>query len=200
MLKHEADLLIVGEAEEGESAVAITRELQPDILLLDLQMPKLSGMMAMHAVLREAPRVKCILLADTVMSLQAVEGLEAGARGIVAKTSIAGDLAQAIRTVQGGEYWFSGEQTSNLIAIHTSLKYKAMVPKYKTYGLTARELSTVQCISEGCSNKDMAKELSISVETVKRHVSSVFDKTGVSTRLELAMFAIAHKLVVVDSI
>jgi two-component system, NarL family, nitrate/nitrite response regulator NarL len=200
MLGHEAGLLVIGEAEDGESALAMTKELQPDIILLDLHMPRLSGMMALRAILREAPRVKPILLAGTVTPLQAMEGLEAGARGILEKTSIAEDLIRSIRAVQSGEYWFNGEQASNPIEMHRSLKHRAMTPKRKTYGLTPRELSTVQCISEGCSNKDMAKELSISVETVKRHVSSVFDKTGVSTRLELAMFAIAHKLVVLETV
>ena len=71
----------------------------------------------------------------------------------------------------------------------------AAVPERKTYGLTPRELEVVTCIVEGCSNKDIAKQFSISEETVKRHLSNVFDKTGVSTRLELALFAISHKLV-----
>ena len=71
----------------------------------------------------------------------------------------------------------------------------AAVPERKTYGLTPRELEVVQCIVEGCSNKDIARQFTISEETVKRHLSNIFDKTGVSTRLELALFAIAHKLV-----
>jgi DNA-binding NarL/FixJ family response regulator len=75
----------------------------------------------------------------------------------------------------------------------------AAVPERKTYGLTPRELEVVTCIVEGCSNKDIAKQFAISEETVKRHLSNVFDKTGVSTRLELALFAIAHKLVSLDT-
>jgi len=75
----------------------------------------------------------------------------------------------------------------------------AAVPERKTYGLTPRELEVVTCIVEGCSNKDIAKQFSISEETVKRHLSNVFDKTGVSTRLELALFAISHKLVDLDA-
>ena len=71
----------------------------------------------------------------------------------------------------------------------------AAVPERKTYGLTPRQLEVVSCIVEGCSNRDIAKQFTISEETVKRHLSNVFDKTGVSTRLELALFAIAHKLV-----
>ena len=82
-----------------------------------------------------------------------------------------------------------------LQALHGLMQKAATLPEKKTYGLTPRELDVVQSIVEGCSNKDIAKQFSISEETVKRHLSNTFDKTGVSTRLELALFAISHKLV-----
>ena len=130
---------VVGEAEDGDQAVTETLELEPDILLLDLAMPKLPGLEAMRAIMSRSPRVK----------------------------------------------------------IHLMQK-AAAVPERKTYGLTPRELEVVTCIVEGCSNKDIAKQFTISEETVKRHLSNIFDKTGVSTRLELALFAISHKLVDID--
>ena len=83
-------------------------------------------------------------------------------------------------------------------ALH-ELMLQAAVPERKTYGLTPRELEVVGCIVEGCSNRDIAKQFSISEETVKRHLSNIFDKTGVSTRLELALFAIAHQLVALQT-
>jgi len=107
-----------------------------------------------------------------------------------------GALSQALRAVLSGDYWIGGERVANLLkALHELMAQAAAVPERKTYGLTPRELEVVSCIVEGCSNRDVAKQFSISEETVKRHLSNVFDKTGVSTRLELALFAIAHKLV-----
>ena len=96
----------------------------------------------------------------------------------------------------GGDYWIGGERVANLVkALQQLMAQAAAVPDRKTYGLTPRELEVVTCIVEGCSNRDIAKQFAISEETVKRHLSNVFDKTGVSTRLELALFTIAHKLV-----
>jgi DNA-binding NarL/FixJ family response regulator len=83
----------------------------------------------------------------------------------------------------------------NLVSALHDLVQQAAVPVHKTYGLTPRELEVVGCIVEGCSNRDIAKQFTLSEETVKRHLSNIFDKTGVSTRLELALFAIAHQLV-----
>ena len=83
----------------------------------------------------------------------------------------------------------------NLVSALHDLMQQAAVPQHKTYGLTPRELEVVGCIVEGCSNRDIAKQFNLSEETVKRHLSNIFDKTGVSTRLELALFAIAHTLV-----
>jgi nickel-responsive transcriptional regulator NikR len=83
----------------------------------------------------------------------------------------------------------------NLVSALHDLMQQAAVPQRKTYGLTPRELEVVGCIVEGCSNRDIAKQFTLSEETVKRHLSNIFDKTGVSTRLELALFAIAHHLV-----
>ena len=83
----------------------------------------------------------------------------------------------------------------NLLTALHDLTEQAAVPQHKTYGLTPRELEVVGAIVEGCSNRDIAKQFGLSEETVKRHLSNIFDKTGVSTRLELALFAIAHHLV-----
>ena len=122
------------------------------------------------------------------------------ARGIVLKDSVAADLTTAMRAVLSGDYWIGGERVMNLVAaLNDLMKQAAATPERKTYGLTPRELDVVTCIVEGCSNKDVAKQFAISEETVKRHLSNIFDKTGVSTRLELALFAIAHKLVKLEA-
>jgi two-component system nitrate/nitrite response regulator NarL len=196
MLENEPGFDVVGEAQDGDDAITQVIELEPDILLLDLAMPRLPGLEAMKAIMSRAPRVKIILLTSTITTQQIIEALQIGARGIVLKDAVAGDLSQALRAVLSGDYWIGGQRVANLIsALHELMQKAAKQPDRRTFGLTPRELDVVGCIVEGCSNKDIAKQYTISEETVKRHLSNVFDKTGVSTRIELALFAINHKLV-----
>jgi two-component system nitrate/nitrite response regulator NarL len=199
MLQAEEGFEVVGEAEDGDTAITQTIELEPDILLLDLYMPRLPGLEAMRAIMTKSPRVKIILLTSTISTQQVIEALQIGARGIVLKDSVAADLGESLRAVLSGDYWIGGQRVANLLtALHGLMAKAAAVPEKKTFGLTPRELEVVTCIVEGCSNKDVAKQFTISEETVKRHLSNIFDKTGVSTRLELALFAISHKLVAIE--
>jgi DNA-binding NarL/FixJ family response regulator len=200
MLANDRGFEVVGEANDGDEAITQTLELEPDILLLDLAMPKLPGLEAMRAIMNRSPRVKIVLLTSQITTQQIIEALQIGARGIVLKESVASDLDESMRAVLSGDYWIGGKRVVNLLsALHDLMQQAAAVPEKKTYGLTPRELEVVTCIVEGCSNKDIAKQFTISEETVKRHLSNIFDKTGVSTRLELALFAISHKLVDIDA-
>jgi DNA-binding NarL/FixJ family response regulator len=200
MLEDEPGFEIVGEAEDGDVAITETLELEPDVLLLDLQMPRLPGLEAMRSIMDRSPRVKIVLLTSTISTQQVIEALQIGARGIILKDSVAGDLTKAMRAVLSGDYWIGGERVINLVtALNDLMKQASAIAEKKTYGLTPRELEVVTCIVEGCSNKDVARQFTISEETVKRHLSNIFDKTGVSTRLELALFAIAHKLVTLET-
>ena len=195
MLSAHPGFEVVGEASDGDEAITETLELEPDILLLDVQMPRLPGLEAMRAIMNGTPTVKIILLTSTITTQQIIEALQIGARGIVLKDALSDHLQTSIRTVVAGDYWIGGKRVVNLVSALHTLMQQAAVPQRKTYGLTPRELEVVGCIVEGCSNRDIAKQFSISEETVKRHLSNIFDKTGVSTRLELALFAIAHQLV-----
>ena len=186
---------VLGEASDGDEAITQTLELQPDILLLDLSMPRMPGLEAMRAIMNGTATVKIILLTSTITTQQIIEALQIGARGIVLKDALANHLQMAIKTVYAGDYWIGGKRVVNLVSALHELMQQAAVPPRKTYGLTPRELEVVGCIVEGCSNRDIAKQFTLSEETVKRHLSNIFDKTGVSTRLELALFAIAHHLV-----
>jgi DNA-binding NarL/FixJ family response regulator len=195
MLSETEGFEVIGDASDGDEAITQTLELQPDILLLDVQMPRLPGLEAMRAIMTGMPTVKIILLTSTISTQQVIEALHIGARGIVLKDALADHLQTAIKTVSGGDYWIGGKRVINLVSALHDLMQQAQVPQRKTYGLTPRELEVVGAIVEGCSNRDIAKQFNLSEETVKRHLSNIFDKTGVSTRLELALFAIAHHLV-----
>jgi DNA-binding NarL/FixJ family response regulator len=195
MLSSNPGFEVVGEAADGDEAITQTLELEPDILLLDVQMPRLPGLEAMRAIMNGTPTVKIILLTSLISTQQIIEALQIGARGIVIKDALSDHLQTAVRTVVAGDYWIGGKRVVNLVSALHTLMQQAAVPTRKTYGLTPRELEVVGCIVEGCSNRDIAKQFSLSEETVKRHLSNIFDKTGVSTRLELALFAIAHTLV-----
>jgi two-component system nitrate/nitrite response regulator NarL len=199
MLQSDSGLEVLGEASDGDEAITATLELLPDILLLDLQMPRLPGLEAMRAIMSGSPTVKILLLTSTITTQQIIEALQIGARGIVLKDALADHLTTAIRAVSSGDYWIGGKRVVNLVGALHELMQQAAVPERKTYGLTPRDLEVVGCIVEGCSNRDIAKQFSISEETVKRHLSNIFDKTGVSTRLELALFAIAHQLVALQT-
>jgi DNA-binding NarL/FixJ family response regulator len=195
MLSSNPGFEVVGEAADGDEAITQTLELEPDILLLDVQMPRLPGLEAMRAIMNGTPTVKIILLTSLISTQQIIEALQIGARGIVIKDALSDHLQTAVRTVVAGDYWIGGKRVVNLVSALHTLMQQAAVPTRKTYGLTPRELEVVGCIVEGCSNRDIAKQFTLSEETVKRHLSNIFDKTGVSTRLELALFAIAHTLV-----
>ena len=195
MLPEKDGFDVIGEATDGDEAITQTLELEPDILLLDVMMPRLPGLEAMRAIMNGTPTVKILLLTSTITTQQIIEALHIGARGIVLKDALASHLQIAIRTVAAGDYWIGGKRVINLVAALHDLIQQAAVPQRKTYGLTPREMEVVGCIVEGCSNRDIAKQFSLSEETVKRHLSNIFDKTGVSTRLELALFAIAHQLI-----
>lgn len=195
MLADNEEFSVVGDASDGDEAITLTLELQPDILLLDVQMPRLPGLEAMRAIMNGSPTVKILLLTSTITTQQIIEALHIGARGIVLKDALVGHLQTAIKTVFLGDYWIGGRRVVNLMTALHELMEQASIPQHKTFGLTPRELEVVGSIVEGCSNRDIAKQFRLSEETVKRHLSNIFDKTGVSTRLELALFAIAHQLV-----
>ena len=195
MLLEQDGFLVVGEAADGDEAITQTIDLRPDVLLLDLQMPRMPGLEATRAIMSGAVTVKILLLTSSITTQQIVEALQIGARGIALKDALASHLQTAIRTVASGDYWIGGKRVVNLVAALHELNKQAAVPPRKTYGLTPRELEVVGCIVEGCSNRDIARQFTLSEETVKRHLSNIFDKTGVSTRLELALFAIAHQVI-----
>ena len=136
MLQSDAGLEVIGEASDGDEAITGTLELLPDILLLDLQMPRLPGLEAMRAIMSGSPTVKILLLTSTITTQQIIEALQIGARGIVLKDALADHLTTAIRAVSSGDYWIGGKRVVNLVGALHELMQQAAVPERKTYGLT----------------------------------------------------------------
>jgi DNA-binding NarL/FixJ family response regulator len=196
LLEAEPDFKVIGEASDGADAVKLARQLKPDILLLDLAMPRHPGLEALKELTSgDATSVRVILLTAAAEKSQIVEALQLGARGIVLKDSATQLLLKAIHTVMGGEYWVGRESVSNLVQYLRGLvQSSGEEARQKKFGLTPRELEIVSAVVAGYSNKEVAEYFKISEDTVKHHLSNIFDKLGVSTRLELALFAVNQSL------
>lgn len=194
MLQGESQMEVVAEARDGVEALNMARMLQPDVLLLDLAMPNMPGMDALRELTAETTQTRTIVLTGLIDKRQILEALQLGARGVVLKDAAAEHLAACIRAVMQGQYWLEGRPVHNLVQVLRELTAQTASPPRKTYGLTARELEVVTLITEGYTNKDIAQAFTISEETVKRHLTNIFNKLGVGNRLELALFALNHHL------
>jgi len=197
LLEAEPDLKVIGEACDGAEAVKMAQQLKPDILLLDLAMPRMPGLEALREM-SSGPisnSVRVILLTAAAEKKQIVEALQLGARGVVLKDSATQLLLKSIHTVMSGEYWVGRESVSNLVQyLRNLVQSSGEEAKQKKFGLTPRELEIVSAVVAGYSNKEIAEYFKISEDTVKHHLSNIFDKLGVSTRLELALFAVNQAL------
>ena len=194
MLQADSQVKVVAEAKDGVEAVHMVRTLEPDILLLDLAMPKLPGMDALRELTGEATATRTIVLTGLIDKRQILEALQLGARGVILKDAVTEHLSACIRAVMQGQYWLEGRPVQNLVQVLRDLAAQTAPPPRKTFGLTARELEVVALITEGSTNKHIAQTFGISEETVKRHLTNIFNKLGVGNRLELALFALNHSL------
>jgi two-component system, NarL family, nitrate/nitrite response regulator NarL len=198
LLESEGDMKVIGEACDGNEAIKLASELKPDILLLDLAMPHRTGLEAlrdMNTNTSAVGAVRIILLTAAVEKKQIVEALQLGARGVVLKDSATQLLLKSIHSVMAGEYWVGRDSVSNLVQYLRNLMQSTVEEtKQKKFGLTPRELEIVAAVVAGYANREIAEYFKISEDTVKHHLSNIFDKLGVSTRLELALFAVNQGL------
>lgn len=185
---------IVAEAQNGREAIGSVKNLHPDLLLLDLLMPNLPGLDALREITDMDAKLRTIVLTSSITKRQIVEALQLGARGVVLKSSL-DQLFQCIAAVRAGEYWIDGQRTANVMQILQQLSSEERAQSKNNYGLTDREMEVVRLVCEGLGNKEIADRLQIAGETVKRHMTNIFNKVGMSSRLELALFAIDHQLV-----
>lgn len=196
LLATEPGLKVVGEAGDCDEAVRMAVSLVPDLLLLDIAMPPPGGMAVLESVARQAPSVKTLLLTASISREDVVRALELGARGVLLKEHATPLLFASIHVVLKGQYWVDRAIVGKVIdAVRDGSMQGAGVRKVNNrFGLTARELEVVGGVKMGESNREIGTRLSVREDTVKHHLSKIFDKLGVYSRVELAVFAINHGL------
>jgi len=197
LFRNRREFKIVGEAADGRQALKLIGDLHPDVLLLDLVMPALTGIETLRELSSSPAPVRVILLTAAIAKEQIVQALQLGARGVLLTDAPTKIIFQSIRTVVDGQFWVGEQQVPDLVvALQTYLAPASDDGQSdKQFGLTPREMDIVTAIVSGFTNREIAAKLSITEQTVKHHLRNIFDKTGVSNRLELALFAIHHQLV-----
>ena len=189
-LNLQPDVEVVAEAGDGEEGLTKALEVKPDVVVMDLVMPKMTGVEATLALLKEWPQAQIVILTSYLDNEKIYPVLEAGARGYMLKTSSADEILSAIRKVARGEY-----------AIETEVEKK--VEHHKRYpdlheDLTAREREILTLLAKGYDNQRIADESFVSLKTVKTHVSNILSKLAVSDRTQAVVYAFQHGLVAQD--
>ena len=195
LLTLEEDFRVVGEARDGKECLEMLEELQPDILLLDLKMPGLDGLTALQKLQNSRTKTKVIVLTASEDKNQFVQAMKFGTCGIVLKQTATDLLIKSIRKVNAGEIWLDSHTTAAVMRQFSSPLDGAPVGGGRDRDrspLSQREREIVVLVAQGFKNKEMAEKMFISEQTVKNHLHNIFDKLGVSDRLELALYAI-HK-------
>ena len=186
---------VVGEAGTGEETVRVVESVEPDLLLLDLAMPRMSGLAALGELQCHNDRMRTILLAATIEKPQLLTAVQLGVRGLILKDSTTEVLFDAIVSVLAGQYFLGRELITDLIETVRPLIDSSRAQGGKlAFGLTPREREVLALVAGGYANKEIARQCAIGEETVKHHLTRIFDKVGASNRTELAMLATRNGL------
>ena len=201
VLGHLPNLQVVGEASDGMEAIEKTVSLDPDIVLMELKLPRVDGLTVLRSIQARAGRSKVILFSSSENKEEFVEAMKLGCSGILAKDSSLTLIEKSIQKVYAGEIWLDSNTTAAVIRqfasptdfppVHGTANGKTTRERAQ---LSQREREIIILIAQGYKNKEIAEKMFITEQTVKNHLHNVFDKLGVSDRLELALYAIHNSL------
>ena len=198
LLSIESDIEVVGEAGDGREMLEVIQDVEPDVVLLDLRMPNLDGLSALQALQQTNKRTRVIVLTASEDKNEFVQAMKLGCSGIVLKQTAPDLIVKSIRKVHAGEIWLDSHTTAAVMRQFSTAADLAAAGGGNGKGgrerspLSQREREIVALVAQGYKNKEMAEKMFISEQTVKNHLHNIFDKLGVSDRLELALYAI-HK-------
>ncbi|MEJ8545109.1 response regulator [Brevibacillus borstelensis] len=200
VIQMQPDMEVVGEAADGEEAIEKAAACQPDVILMDVQMPKCSGIEATRQILKQSPRIKVLILTTFDIQNYVVDGIRAGAVGYMLKDADSQEMLELIRSAyQGAVLFHTGTAAKALAELLRSQQPEAAEPTEKGYvlleDLTDRELDVLQQLAYGFRNDQIAQNLFISEGTVKTHVHRILQKMGVEDRTQAVALALRHKLV-----
>ena len=201
LLALEEDFEVVAQAQDGREVLDVLQQYEPDILLLDLKMPGLDGLGTLQRLQAARNRTRVIVLTASDDKNEFVQAMKLGTSGIVLKQTATDLLIKSIRKVHAGEIWLDSHTTAAVIRQFVSSDdvppppQAAAAPRERERSpLSQREREIVALVAQGFKNKEMAEKMFISEQTVKNHLHNIFDKLGVSDRLELALYAIHNNL------
>jgi DNA-binding NarL/FixJ family response regulator len=200
LLALEDDFEVVAQAQDGRQVLDILQQLEPDILLLDLKMPGLDGLATLQKLQTARNKTRVIVLTASDDKNEFVQAMKLGTSGIVLKQTATELLIKSIRKVHAGEIWLDSHTTAAVIRQFVAAEEPAPPPMpaaprdRERSPLSQREREIVALVAQGFKNKEMAEKMFISEQTVKNHLHNIFDKLGVSDRLELALYAIHNNL------
>jgi DNA-binding NarL/FixJ family response regulator len=195
VLELEDGVEVVGEAEDGTEVVRLVEELAPDVVLMDVRMPKVSGIEATRAISQAVPTAKILMLTVSDDEDDLYDAIKAGANGYLLKEISIEEVAASIRAVVTGQSLISPSMASKLLSEFTALAKRAderqAMPSPR---LTERELEVLKLVAQGMSNREIAAELFISENTVKNHVRNILEKLHLHSRMEAVVYAVREKL------
>lgn len=193
LLEDETDMEVIGEAEDGHMAVKLVKQLDPDVVLMDIAMPLLNGLEATRQIKRDNPQTKVLILTMHENEEYIRQLLAVGAMGYILKDAAARELLGAIRAVHRGEAVLSPAITR--LVIEDYLRWGDLQPESDPSGLSPREREVLQLVAEGYTNKQIAEILSISIKTVQTHRANLMNKLDLHDRGELIKYAIQKKII-----